>query len=174
MQSSAIGADMSDNFQAIFITRTDQGQSVELRQLGDTDLMEGDVTVDVEHSTVNYKDGLALTGKAPILRKYPLVPGVDFAGTVSASSHPEFKSGDKVVLNGWGVGESHHGGYAGRARVPGDWLVRLPDRVSTAEAMAIGTAGYTAMLAVMALEEQGVRPPAGEVVVTGAAGGLGS
>jgi acrylyl-CoA reductase (NADPH) len=165
---------MSDNFQAIFITRTDQGQSVELRELGDTDLMEGDVTVDVEHSTVNYKDGLALTGKAPILRKYPLVPGVDFAGTVSASSHPEFKPGDKVVLNGWGVGESHHGGYAGRARVPGDWLVRLPDRVSTAEAMAIGTAGYTAMLAVMALEEQGVRPPAGEVVVTGAAGGLGS
>jgi acrylyl-CoA reductase (NADPH) len=165
---------MSDSFQAILIGKTDQGQTVEMKKLTDADLMEGDVTVEVEHSTVNYKDGLALTGKAPILRKYPLIPGVDFSGTVSASSHAEFKPGDKVVLNGWGVGESHHGGYAGRARVPGDWLVRLPDQVSTAEAMAIGTAGYTAMLAVMALEEQGVRPGDGEVLVTGAAGGLGS
>ena len=165
---------MSNRFPAIFISKTDQGQAVELRELSDADLMEGDVTVAVEHSTVNYKDGLALTGKAPILRKYPLIPGVDFSGTVSASSHAEFKRGDKVVLNGWGVGESHHGGYAGRARVPGDWLVRLPDRVSTAEAMAIGTAGYTAMLAVMALEEQGVKQGDGDIVVTGAAGGLGS
>ena len=165
---------MSERFRAIFISKTDQGQAVELRELSDADLMEGDVTVEVEHSTVNYKDGLALTGKAPILRKYPLIPGVDFSGTVSASSHAEFKPGDKVVLNGWGVGESHHGGYAGRARVPGDWLVRIPDRISTAEAMAIGTAGYTAMLAVMALEEQGVRQGDGDIVVTGAAGGLGS
>jgi acrylyl-CoA reductase (NADPH) len=165
---------MSDRFQAIFIGKTDRGQTVELKELSNADLMDGDVTVEVEHSTVNYKDGLALTGKAPILRKYPLIPGVDFSGTVSASSHAEFKPGDKVVLNGWGVGESHHGGYAGRARVPGDWLVRLPDQVSTGEAMAIGTAGYTAMLAVMALQEQGVRPGEGEVLVTGAAGGLGS
>ena len=165
---------MSDRFQAIFIGKTDRGQTVELKELSNADLMDGDVTIEVEHSTVNYKDGLALTGKAPILRKYPLIPGVDFSGTVSASSHAEFKPGDKVVLNGWGVGESHHGGYAGRARVPGDWLVRLPDQVSTGEAMAIGTAGYTAMLAVMALQEQGVRPGEGEVLVTGAAGGLGS
>lgn len=165
---------MSDRFQAIFIGKTDRGQTVELKELSNAELMDGDVTIEVEHSTVNYKDGLALTGKAPILRKYPLIPGVDFSGTVSASSHAEFKPGDKVVLNGWGVGESHHGGYAGRARVPGDWLVRLPDQVSTGEAMAIGTAGYTAMLAVMALQEQGVRPGEGEVLVTGAAGGLGS
>ena len=165
---------MSDKFQAIVIGKTGAGQAVEFKELTDADLMEGDVTVKVEHSTVNYKDGLALTGKAPILRKYPLIPGVDFSGTVSASSHAEFKPGDKVVLNGWGVGESHHGGYAGRARVPGDWLVRLPDSISSAEAMAIGTAGYTAMLAVMALGEQGVRPDDGEILVTGAAGGLGS
>lgn len=165
---------MSDSFQAILVGKTDRGQTVELKELTHADLMDGDVTVAVEHSTVNYKDGLALTGKAPILRKYPLVPGVDFSGTVRASSHAEFKPGDKVVLNGWGVGESHHGGYAARARVPGDWLVHLPDQFSTAEAMAIGTAGYTAMLAAMALEEQGVRSGDGQILVTGAAGGLGS
>jgi acrylyl-CoA reductase (NADPH) len=165
---------MSETFPAILISKTDQNQSVAFAELTDSDLMEGDVAVDIEHSTVNYKDGLALTGKAPIIRRYPLVPGVDFAGRVRSSSHPDFKSGDKVVLNGWSVGESHHGGYAGRARVPGDWLVHLPDVFSTAEAMAIGTAGYTAMLAVLALEEQGVRPPGGEVLVTGASGGLGS
>jgi len=165
---------MSDTFQAIIISKTDQGQSVEFKELTDTDLMEGDVVVDIEHSTVNYKDGLALTGKAPIIRKYPLVPGVDFAGTVKSSSHDEFHKGDKVVLNGWNVGESHHGGFARRARVPGDWLVHLPEVFSTAEAMAIGTAGYTAMLAVLALEEQGVRSADGEIVVTGAAGGVGS
>jgi acrylyl-CoA reductase (NADPH) len=165
---------MSDTFQAIVISKTDQGQSVEFKELTDTDLMEGDVVVDIEHSTVNYKDGLALTGKAPIIRKYPLVPGVDFAGTVKSSSHDEFHKGDKVVLNGWNVGESHHGGFARRARVPGDWLVHLPEIFSTAEAMAIGTAGYTAMLAVLALEEQGVRSADGEILVTGAAGGVGS
>jgi len=165
---------MSNTFQAIIISKTDQGQSVEFKELTDADLMEGDVVVDIEHSTVNYKDGLALTGKAPIIRKYPLVPGVDFAGTVKSSSHDEFHKGDKVVLNGWNVGESHHGGLAGRARVPGDWLVHLPEVFSTAEAMAIGTAGYTAMLAVMALEEQGVRAAGGEILVTGAAGGVGS
>lgn len=165
---------MSDTFQAIIISKTDQGQSVEFKELTDTDLMEGNVVVNIEHSTVNYKDGLALTGKAPIIRKYPLVPGVDFAGTVKSSSHDEFHKGDKVVLNGWNVGESHHGGFARRARVPGDWLVHLPEVFSTAEAMAIGTAGYTAMLAVLALEEQGVKPADGEIVVTGAAGGVGS
>lgn len=165
---------MSEKFKAIVIGKSDQGQSVEFTELTDADLMEGDVTVDVEHSTVNYKDGLAVTGKAPIIRKYPLVPGVDFAGTVRSSSNPGFRAGDKVVLNGWSVGESHHGGFAGRARVKGDWLVHLPDVFSTAEAMAIGTAGFTAMLAVLALEEQGVKPDAGEILVTGAAGGLGS
>jgi acrylyl-CoA reductase (NADPH) len=165
---------MSDRFKAILISRNDQGQSVDFTELAVTDLMEGDVLIDVEHSTVNYKDGLALTGKAPIIRKYPLVPGVDFAGTVRSSSNTDFKPGDKVVLNGWSVGESHHGGYAARARVPGDWLVHLPENFSTAEAMAIGTAGYTAMLAVMALEVQGVKPADGDILVTGAAGGVGS
>jgi acrylyl-CoA reductase (NADPH) len=165
---------MSENFQAIVIDKTAEGQKVEFRRLTDADLMAGDVTIAVEHSTVNYKDGLAITGKAPIIRRYPLIPGVDFSGTVIASAHKDFKPGDKVVLNGWSVGESHHGGYAARARVPGDWLVPIPEGLSTADAMAIGTAGFTAMLAVMALEEQGVKPADGDVVVTGAAGGVGS
>ena len=165
---------MSETFQAIVIDKTPEGQKVELRRLTDADLMDGDVTIAVEHSTVNYKDGLAITGKAPIIRCYPLVPGVDFSGTVITSAHEDFKKGDKVVLNGWSVGESHHGGYAGRARVSGDWLVPIPEEFSTADAMAIGTAGFTAMLAVLALEEQGVRPGEGDVLVTGAAGGVGS
>jgi acrylyl-CoA reductase (NADPH) len=165
---------MSDTFQAIVIDKTAEGQKVEFRRLSDADLMDGDVTVAVEHSTVNYKDGLAITGKAPIIRRYPLVPGVDFSGTVITSAHKDFKPGDKVVLNGWSVGESHHGGYAGRARVPGDWLVPIPKAFSTAHAMAIGTAGFTAMLAVLALEEQGVKPGEGDVLVTGSAGGVGS
>ena len=165
---------MSENFQAIVIDKTAEGQKVEFRRLTDADLMAGDVTIAVEHSTVNYKDGLAITGKAPIIRRYPLIPGVDFSGTVIASAHKDFKPGDKVVLNGWSVGESHHGGYAARARVPGDWLVPIPEGFSTADAMAIGTAGFTAMLAVMALEEQGVKPADGDVVVTGSAGGVGS
>jgi acrylyl-CoA reductase (NADPH) len=165
---------MSEKFTAILISKTGQGQSVAFTNLDESELMEGDVLVDVEHSTVNYKDGLALTGKAPILRKFPLIPGVDFAGTVRSSSNPEFKTGDRVVLNGWSVGESHHGGYSARARVPGDWLVHIPAAFTTAEAMAIGTAGFTAMLAVLALEEQGVKQGDGEIIVTGAAGGLGS
>jgi acrylyl-CoA reductase (NADPH) len=165
---------MSETFQAIVIDKAAEGQKVEFRQLTDADLMDGDVTVAVEHSTVNYKDGLAITGKAPIIRRYPLVPGVDFSGTVVTSAHKDFKPGDKVVLNGWSVGESHHGGYAGRARVSGDWLVPIPEGFSTADAMAIGTAGFTAMLAVLALEEQGVKPGEGDVLVTGAAGGVGS
>jgi acrylyl-CoA reductase (NADPH) len=165
---------MPDKFRAIRVSKSDAGQTVELADLSDADLMEGDVTVDVEYSTMNYKDALALTGKAPIIRTYPLIPGIDFAGTVRDSSNPGFKPGDKVILNGWGVGESHHGGFAERARVRGDWLVTVPDGLDTAHAMAIGTAGYTAMLCVMALEDQGVKPGDGEVLVTGAAGGVGS
>jgi acrylyl-CoA reductase (NADPH) len=132
------------------------------------------VVVRIEHTTVNYKDGLALTGKAPIIRAHPLIPGIDFAGVVETSRNPEFKPGDRVVLNGWGVGESHNGGFAQKARVKGEWLVKLPDALSTAHAMAIGTAGYTAMLCVMGLERLGVTPDNGEVLVTGAAGGVGS
>jgi acrylyl-CoA reductase (NADPH) len=136
--------------------------------------MEGDVTVRVSHSTVNYKDGLAVTGKAPVVRKWPMVLGIDFAGTVAASSHSEFKAGDAVILNGWGCGETHFGGYAQLARVKGDWLVKKPAGFTAAEAMAIGTAGYTAMLCVLALEKNGVTPDKGPIVVTGAAGGVGS
>jgi acrylyl-CoA reductase (NADPH) len=136
--------------------------------------MDGDVTVRVEWSTVNYKDGLALTGKAPVVRRFPMIPGIDFAGTVESSSHPQWKPGDRVILNGWGAGETHLGGYAEKARVKGDWLVPLPARNSARGAMAIGTAGYTAMLAVMALERHGVTPRQGAVIVTGAAGGVGS
>lgn len=165
---------MSDTFRAILIDKSEDGQTLSFTELTEDQLMDGSVTVAVEHSTVNYKDGLAVTGKGPIIRKYPLVPGIDFAGTVTKSDHADYREGDRVVLNGWGVGEKHHGGYAERARVPGEWLVPLPDRISTAQAMAIGTAGYTAMLCVMALEEQGVSPASGEVVVTGAAGGVGS
>ena len=165
---------MADTFRALLIDKTDSGQAVRFADLTDADLMAGDVTVAVSHSTVNYKDGLAVTGKAPIIRAFPLVPGIDFAGTVTASENPNWKTGDKVILNGWGVGETHHGGYAQRARVKGDWLVRLPQGMSEAEAMAIGTAGYTAMLCVLALEQHGLKPGAGEVLVTGATGGVGS
>jgi len=132
------------------------------------------VTVDVAFSTINYKDGLAITGKSPVVRKFPMVPGIDFAGTVTASDDPNWKTGDKVVLNGWGVGESHWGGLAQKARVNGDWLVRLPESLTFFDAMTIGTAGYTAMLCVLALERQGVKPDAGEILVTGATGGVGS
>jgi acrylyl-CoA reductase (NADPH) len=165
---------MISQFRAILISKTEKGQSLGFVTLSEDDLMPGDVTVAVEHSTVNYKDGLAVTGRAPIIRHFPLIPGVDFAGTVLSSGHRLVKAGDKVILNGWGVGESHHGGYAGRARVKGDWLVSVPDTMTTADTMAIGTAGYTAMLCVIALERQGVRPDDGEILVTGAAGGVGS
>jgi len=165
---------MTDSFRAIRLFKTDAGQETRFVDLTEADLMEGDVTVRVEYSTVNYKDGLALTGKAPVVRAWPLTPGIDFAGVVESSQHLGFAPGDKVVLNGWGVGETHHGGYAGKARVKGDWLVKLPDGISTAESMAIGTAGYTAMLCVMALEREGVTPDEGDILVTGAAGGVGS
>jgi acrylyl-CoA reductase (NADPH) len=160
--------------QAIVIQKSPPGQSVELTDFDENALMQGDVTVRVEWSTLNYKDGLAITGRAPVVRRFPMIPGIDFAGTVQASSHSSWKAGDRVVLNGFGCGETHLGGYAQKARVKGEWLVRLPGGLSAREAMAIGTAGYTAMLAVMALERHGIAPASGPVVVTGAVGGVGS
>jgi acrylyl-CoA reductase (NADPH) len=136
--------------------------------------MDGDVTVRVSHSTINYKDGLAITGKAPVVRRWPMIPGIDFVGEVTQSSHADFKAGDEVILNGWGVGETHLGGYAQLARVKGDWLVKKPEALKPSQTMAIGTAGYTAMLAVLALEKHDVTPGSGPVLVTGAAGGVGS
>jgi acrylyl-CoA reductase (NADPH) len=166
---------MSESFKALLVSRDEaKNQSNSFVDLTDADLMEGDVTVAVEATTVNYKDGLAITGKAPVIRRWPLVPGIDFAGTVISSDNPAWKTGDKVILNGWGVGETHHGAYAGRARVKGEWLVPLPATMSPLDAMAVGTAGYTAMLCVMALERHGITPERGPVVVTGAAGGVGT
>jgi acrylyl-CoA reductase (NADPH) len=161
-------------FKAIRIDKGEQGQTVTLGEFDDSGLMEGDVTVAVEWSTVNYKDGLAVTGKAPVVRRFPMIPGIDFAGTVEASSHPDWKPGDRVVLNGWGTGETHLGAYAEKSRVKGDWLVPLPPGMTGREAMAIGTAGYTAMLSVLALEKHGLTPAHGPALVTGAAGGVGS
>jgi acrylyl-CoA reductase (NADPH) len=161
-------------FKAVVVEKDESGQKVALRDFNESDLMDGDVTVRVTHSTLNYKDGLALTGKAPIVRRFPMIPGIDFAGTVESSAHPDFKSGDAVVLNGWGVGETHLGGYAEKARVKGDWLIKLPERMTASQAMAVGTAGYTAMLSAMALERHGLTPDRGPVVVTGASGGVGS
>ena len=162
-------------FDAFVLTRDDdRKQSLEWTSFDEADLMEGDVTVAVSHSTVNYKDGLALTGSSPVVRRWPMIPGIDFAGTVTESTHDGVAAGDSVVLNGWGVGETHLGGYAQRARVPGEWLVPLPDALTAAQAMAIGTAGYTAALCVQALERHGVTPADGPVLVTGATGGVGS
>jgi acrylyl-CoA reductase (NADPH) len=162
------------SFKAIVIEKAEGGQNVALTDFDDANLMEGDVTVRVEWSTVNYKDGLAVTGKAPVVRRWPMIAGVDLAGTVEASTHSAWKPGDKVILNGWGIGETHLGAYAQKARVKGDWLVRVPATMTTRDAMAIGTAGYTAMLAVMAIEHHGLKPANGAMVVTGAAGGVGS
>jgi len=164
---------MADGFRAIRISKTENGQQVELARIDEQDLMDGDVVVNVAYSTINYKDGLAISGSAPIVRKWPMIAGIDLAGTVKRSAHAGFANGDKVVLNGFGLSESHFGGLAEVARVKGDWLVRLPEGVSTRQAMGIGTAGYTAMLCVMALEDLGVQPDAGEVLVTGASGGVG-
>ena len=161
-------------FKAIRIDKAEKGTTASLVQFDEADLMEGDVTVRVEWSTLNYKDGLAVTGKAPVVRRFPMIAGIDFAGTVEQSSHPRWKAGDRVVCNGWGLGETHLGAYAEKARVKGDWLVRLPESISARSAMAIGTAGYTAMLAVLALESHGLKPSHGPIVVTGAAGGVGS
>jgi acrylyl-CoA reductase (NADPH) len=159
-------------FKAIVIA--DKGAKPALTDFDEANLMDGDVTVAVEYSTINYKDGLAITGKAPVVRRFPMIAGIDFAGTVEASSNPAWKPGDKVILNGWGCGETHLGAYGAKSRVKGDWLVRLPATMSARDAMAIGTAGYTAMLAVMALERHGLTPASGPIAVTGAAGGVGS
>ena len=161
-------------FRALRVDRTDDGFQWAVVDLADDDLPEGDVLVDVEYSTVNYKDGLAVTDTAPVLRNFPMVPGIDLAGTVSASDDPEVSVGQRVVVNGWGIGEETWGGFAQRARVRGGWTVLLPDGIGSAEAMAIGTAGYTAMLCVLALEDHDITPEAGPVLVTGAAGGVGS
>jgi acrylyl-CoA reductase (NADPH) len=163
-----------DRFQALVATKGDKGPVVAWTELGPSDLMDGDVDVRVSHTTINYKDGLALTGKSPVIRRWPMIPGIDFAGKVVRSTSPAFKPGDSVILNGWGCGETHLGGYSQLARVKSDWLVPAPTAFTPAQTMAIGTAGYTAMLCVMALEKAGVTPASGPVLVTGAAGGVGS
>ncbi len=161
-------------FSALIIDKNDAGQTVGVQQLDDSALPEGDVTIAVSHSTINYKDGLAITGSSPVVRKFPMVPGIDLVGIVTDSSHAEWKVGDVVVLNGWGVGEGHWGGLSQKARLKGDWLVSLPAAFTPKQAMAIGTAGYTAALCVDALLRHGVSPEQGEVLVTGATGGVGS
>ncbi|MFN3453014.1 MAG: acryloyl-CoA reductase, partial [Sphingorhabdus sp.] len=161
-------------FNAILIDKIEDVQNVSLSQVDEAQLPEGDVTIDVAYSTLNFKDGLAITGSSPVVRKFPMVPGIDLAGTVRESSHADWQAGDKVVLNGWGVGEGHWGGLAQVARLKGDWLVPLPSAFSEKQAMAVGTAGYTASLCVEALVKAGVTPDQGEVLVTGATGGVGS
>ena len=161
-------------FSAILISKDDSGQQVKVTEVDENDLPEGDVTVQVAYSTLNYKDGLAITGRSPVVRKFPMVPGIDLVGTVIESSHPDWKTGDQAVLNGWGVGETHWGGLGQKARLKGDWLVPLPKAFTGKQAMAIGTAGYTAALCVEALLKFGVQPGSGEALVTGATGGVGS
>jgi len=161
-------------FRAILLEKNENGTQARVAELDESQLPEGDVTVRVAYSTLNYKDALAITGKGPVVRSWPMVPGIDFAGVVEASAHPDYKPGDRVVLNGWGVGEGHWGGLAEKARVKGDWLVPLQAPFTARDAMAIGTAGYTAMLCVMALERYGITPDQGDILVTGAAGGVGS
>lgn len=165
---------MGQDFRALVVTKDEAGYRCEAKRITEADLMDGEVTVRVSHSTVNYKDGLAITGKSPVVRKFPLVPGIDFAGVVEASTDSRYKTGDAVILTGWGVGETHSGGYAERARIKADWLVPLPKGLAPARAMAVGTAGFTAMQSVMALEAHGMSPKDGPVLVTGAAGGVGS
>ncbi len=161
-------------FRAILIDKDDAAYRAAVRQIDEAELPEGNVTIRVSHSTLNYKDGLAITNRVPVVRRFPMVPGIDLAGTVEESTHPDYRAGDLVLLNGWGVGETHWGGLAQKARLNGDWLIPLPAAFSPQQAMAIGTAGYTAMLCVLALEKHGVKPGDGEIVVTGAAGGVGS
>jgi len=166
---------MSDQFQAILVSRDDEKkQSVEIVKLNKSDLMDGDVTIKVEATTVNYKDGLAITGKSPVVRHWPMVPGIDLAGSVIESDSSAFSPGDKVLLNGFGVGETHWGGHAGMARLRSDWLIKLPSNITPIQAMSVGTAGYTSMLCVMALERYGITPDQGPIIVTGANGGVGS
>ncbi len=159
---------------AILINKNEDGSRAELTEVDESQLPDGDVTVRVDYSTLNYKDSLAITGSSPVVRNFPMVPGIDLAGTVEESTSADFKAGDKVILNGWGVGEGHWGGMAQKARLKSEWLIPLPDAFNTKQAMAIGTAGYTAMLCVLALEKHGVTPDKGEILVTGAAGGVGS
>jgi acrylyl-CoA reductase (NADPH) len=161
-------------FKAVLIERDDQSYRAGVKSLDEAQLPAGDVTVRVEYSTLNYKDALAITGKGPVVREFPMVPGIDFAGSVQSSSNPQVRNGDRVLLNGWGVGESRWGGLAQIARIKGEWLIPVPAAFTTRQAMAIGTAGYTAMLCVMALERHGVSPDSGEILVTGATGGVGS
>lgn len=161
-------------FKAVLVRKTDAGQTTELVNLTEADLSEGDVTVAIDYSTVNYKDGMAISGRADIIQQFPLVPGIDLAGTVETSSDPAFQVGDRVVVHGWGLGVTHNGGFAQKARVPAAWLTKLPNTISTWQAAAIGTAGFTAMLSVLALEHNGVTPDSGDVLVTGANGGVGS
>lgn len=161
-------------FKALLTTKTGEAISTHLVDFKDEDLMPGDVTVAIEFSTVNYKDAMALSGRSPVIRQFPLIPGIDFAGIVETSSHPGFEAGDRVLVNGWGLSQTHHGGFAQKARVSGDWLVKIPQVFSTQAAMAIGTAGYTAMLSLLALEHGGLTPDRGDILVTGASGGAGS
>lgn len=161
-------------FKALLATKTADVLRAGVVDFAEQDLMPGDVTVAVEYSTVNYKDALALTGRSPVIRTFPLIPGIDLAGVVETSTHPGFAPGDRVLVNGWGLSQTHHGGYAQMARVPGEWLVRIPEAFSSRDAMAVGTAGYTAMLSVLALEHGGVSPGQGDILVTGANGGAGS
>lgn len=166
---------MSETFKAILVSRDEEKkQSVDIVELNESEMMDGDVTVDVEATTVNYKDGLAITGKSPVIRHWPMIPGIDLVGTVSASESPQFKKGDQVLLNGFGVGETHWGAYAEKARLSANWLIPMPKGLTPIQAMGVGTAGYTAMLCVMALEKAGIEPSSGPVVVTGANGGVGS
>ena len=165
----------TDRFRALVVDRdAEKKQTIGVRELSLGDLMEGNVVVRISHSTVNYKDGLAITGKLPVVRRFPMIPGIDFSGEVVSSDDPAFKPGDQVILNGWGVGETHYGAYAKYARLKGDWLIKRPKDISPADAMAIGTAGYTAMLCLIALERHGIAPATGPILVTGAAGGVGS
>lgn len=161
-------------FNALLASKAGDVISTALVNFDEADLMPGDVTIAIDYSTVNYKDAMAVSGRAPVIRQFPLIPGIDFSGVVETSSHAGFAVGDRVVANGWGLSQTHHGGFAQKARVSGDWLVKLPDVFSTRDAMAIGTAGYTAMLSVRALEHAGVTPDKGDVLVTGAGGGAGS
>lgn len=161
-------------FKGILIEKDDAGYRAGLKDIDDSQLPDGDVTIQVSYSTLNYKDGLAITGKGPVVRRFPMVPGIDLVGSVESTTHSDYKVGDVVLLNGWGVGEVHWGGLAQKARLKGDWLVPLPEQFSPQQAMSIGTAGYTAMLCVLALERHGVTPSHGEILVTGAAGGVGS
>lgn len=162
------------SFKALLASKNGDTISTDLVELEEKDLMPGDVTIAVDYSTVNYKDGMALTGRAPIIQTFPLIAGVDLAGTVEASSYPGIEVGDRVVANSWGLSQTHHGGYAQKARLSGDWLVKIPEPFTTKDAMALGTAGYTAMLCVLALEHGGITPDRGDILVTGANGGVGS